>query len=558
MKEAEGQGEGTVGAPLRRPARRRLTRPAVWGVVTVVIAALGACSGGGEEPQRGSASPRTSQSASHGASENASESVSPTSFPPPSPPRTIPAVRDFEPGAGPGWKPGGRSRIVAEPDGTLADEARLLARELGVGYAPPPARQGDVELVRRPGQRGGPEGYRVATADGRVRITGAEDAGVFYGTRTVLQSLRSGGQVPEGVIEDRPDRPQRGLQLDIARKHYTAGWIEDRLREMADLKLNQLGLHFSDDQGFRLESSTHPEVVSRQHLTRAELRRILALAKRLHITVVPEIDSPGHLGAVLRAHPELQLTSASGTPVRGAANIADPRAARIVDDLLREYADVFPGRYMHIGADEYQALMSRNPEASYPRLAAAARARYGPRARVQDLATGWLNDRAAVVREAGKRPKAWNDGFFTGGVVEPDKGIEVEYWTGREPGKRKPAEYLSEGRTVVNLNDEYLYYVLGQPNQFFYPTGKRIYQEWTPAVLRGTEAVTSEPTGRDRVPGGRFAVWSDIANAQTQDQVAAGIRLPLRAVSQKLWDPRKPAMSWKSFTRLADRVDTAR
>jgi hexosaminidase len=538
MGEAEEQGEEAAGAPGRQPARRHLARPVVWGVVGGVIAVLGACSGGGEEHPRGSASP--------------------TSFPPPSPPRTIPAVRSYEPGVGPGWKPSGHSRVVAQPGGTLADEARLFAHELGIDYAPPPARQGDVELVRHPGQRGGAEGYRIVTRDGRVRITGAEDAGVFYGTRTILQTLRSGGRVPEGVIEDRPDRPQRGLQLDIARKYFTAGWIEDRLREMADLKLNQLALHISDDQGFRLESSTHPEVVSRQHLTRAELKRILALAERLHITVVPEIDSPGHLGAVLRAHPELQLTSTSGTPVRGAANIADPRAARIVDDLLREYAGLFPGRYIHIGADEYQALMSRDPEASYPGLAAAARARYGPSARVQDLATGWLNDRAAVVRKAGKRPKAWNDGFFTGGVVSPDKGIEAEYWTGREPGKRKPAEYLSEGRRVVNLNDEYLYYVLGQPNRFVYPTGKRIYQEWTPAVLRGTEAVTSEPTGRNRVPGGRFAVWCDIATAQTQDQVAAGIRLPLRAVSQKLWDPRKPAMSWKSFTKLANRVDARR
>jgi hexosaminidase len=99
--------------------------------------------------------------------------------------------------------------------------------------------------------------------------------------------------------------------------------------------------------------------------------------------------------------------------------------------------------------------------------------------------------------------------------------------------------------------------VLGQPNQFFYPTGRRIYEEWTPAVLRGTQALPSSSTGPDRVPGGRFAVWSDIANAQTQDQVARGIRLPLAAVAQKLWDPRKPSLSWTAFVRLADTVEPA-
>ncbi len=70
-------------------------------------------------------------------------------------------------------------------------------------------------------------------------------------------------------MRDQPAKPQRGFMLDIARKHFTAGWIEDRVRELGDLKYNQLGLHFSDDQGFRIESTSHPEVVSPQHLTKA-------------------------------------------------------------------------------------------------------------------------------------------------------------------------------------------------------------------------------------------------------------------------------------------------
>ena len=282
------------------------------------------------------------------------------------------------------------------------------------------------------------------------------------------------------------------------------------------------------------------------------MRRILALAKTLHITVVPEIDSPGHLGAVLRAHPDLQLRNVQGTPRQGAIDISKPASARIVDDLLREYSALFPGGWFHVGADEYQALTVSSPETSYPQLATAARQKYGPQARVQDLAEGWLDDRAAVVRDAGKTAKAWNDGFFRGGIVTADKDIEVEYWTGKEIGARPPAEYLAEGRKVVNLNDEYLYYVLGQPNDFVYPTGRRIYEQWTPRVLRGTTAVPARYDAQ--ILGGRFAVWCDLAGAQTQAQVATGIRMPLTATAQKLWDARKPTLTWEQFRTLAAQV----
>lgn len=223
-----------------------------------------------------------------------------------------------------------------------------------------------------------------------------------------------------------------------------------------------------------------------------------------------------------------------------------------MDELLREYLPLFPGALWNLGADEYQALVYRDPQASFPQLTAAARQQYGPTARVQDLATGWLNDRADVVRSAGRAPAAWNDGFFTGGLVQPAKDIQVEYWTGKEGGARPPLEYLREGRKVVNLNDEYLYYVLGQPNQFTYPDGRRIYERWTPLVLRGTAAVPARYAGQ--ILGARLAVWCDLAGAQTQAQVAAGIRLPLAALSQKVWDSRTPALDWPAFKALADRL----
>ncbi|MDT0319423.1 family 20 glycosylhydrolase [Streptomyces millisiae] len=473
---------------------------------------------------------------------------------PTGPPEIIPAVRSFDAAEGAGWAPSESTRVIADSGGPLDGTADLLAEDLGVDRADDGAREGDIELTLDEGADTGGEGYHLVTGDHRVTITGSDDAGVFYGTRTVVQAVRGAGGLPEGEIRDRPDRPQRGLSLDTARKPFSADWIEDRMREMADLKLNQLQLHFSDDQGFRVESETHPEVVSDDHLTKDEVRGILDLADQLHITVIPEIDSPGHLGAVLAAHPDLQLRRADGSVTSGAIDISNPDAAAIVDDLITEYADLFPGEYLHLGGDEYAALFVSDPEASYPDLAAAARDRYGSDARVQDLATGWLNDRADAARGAGKTPQVWNDGMFAGGVVQPDEERQVTYWTGREIGAREPVEYLEGGWQVLNLNSEYLYYVLGEPNGFTYPTGERIYDEWTPDVLRGSNAVPDRFANADHIPGGRFAVWCDQAGAQTPEQVAAGIRLPLAATAQKLWNPDRPTLSWTEFTQLADRV----
>ncbi|WP_217144672.1 glycoside hydrolase family 20 protein [Streptomyces sp. AC627_RSS907] len=469
-------------------------------------------------------------------------------------PRTIPAVRDHTPARGPGWQPERGHRVVVAERG-LADEGRLIAGELGLTYAgeKDDERAGDLRLEVKQDEGADPESYSMTVRDGRVTVSGPAEAGVYYGTRTLKQAVDGGGTAPEGVVKDEPDKPRRGFMLDIARKHYDADWIKDRIRELGDLKFNELGLHFSDDQAFRIESDSHPEIVSDDHLTKAEMKEIIDLAASRHITVVPEIDSPGHLGAVIAAHPDLQLRNAQGRATRGAIDISKPEAAEIVDDLLDEYADLFPGSQFHLGADEYQALVVPDPEASYPTLAAAAREAYGSGGTVADLTTDWLNDRARTVQAHDRTPRAWNDGFFKDTSVEPLKDLKVAYWTGKEIGARQPAEYLGAGREVLNYNDEFLYYVLGEPQTFVYPTGERIYEQWTPRVLRGTQPVDARYD--DQILGGSFAVWGDLPNAQTQEQVADGIRLPLAATVQKLWDPDKPELSWADFRALANRLD---
>ncbi|MEU5596581.1 glycoside hydrolase family 20 protein [Streptomyces sp. NPDC020298] len=538
-------------APEQRVSRKRaIVAAAFVGTVGLGVGVGFWASADGDNEPGGSAR----RSADGAASASPKPSPTPSrSYPLSQAPRTIPAVRSHTPARGPGWRPAHGERVVVS-DADLADEGKLIAGELGLSYAGErgDVRAGDVRLALNDDEGANPESYTMTVRGGRVNISGPADAGVFYGTRTLKQEVHGGGTAPEGVVRDQPAKPRRGFNLDIARKPYSASWIEDRVKELGDLKFNELGLHFSDDQGFRIESTSHPEIVSKDHLTKAQVKRIVDLAASRHITVVPEIDSPGHLGAVIAAHPDLQLRDARGVPTRGAVDISKASAAAIVDDLLDEYAGLFPGSEWHLGGDEYQALTVADPQASYPQLAAAARDAYGAGGTVSALATGWLGDRADTVRAHDRTMRVWNDGFFRGSSVQPAKDLQVAYWTGKEIGARQPVEYLSAGRKVLNYNDEFLYYVLGEPQTFVYPTGKRIYEQWNPRILRGTTAVPARYDGQ--ILGGSFAVWSDIANAQTEAQVAAGIRMPLRATVQKLWDPGKPALTWTQFQKLADRL----
>ncbi|MGR3870250.1 beta-N-acetylhexosaminidase [Streptomyces graminifolii] len=523
---------------------------------TVVVAGgvgLGLWAASGDEGGASVGSGDETSAASRGAASR-SASPSPTrSYPLSQAPRTIPAVRSHTPARGPGWRPAKGDRVVVD-DADLADEGRLIAGELGLTYGGESSdvRAGDVRLALNDDEGANPESYAMTVRGGRVNISGPSDAGVFYGTRTLKQEVHGGGTAPEGVVHDQPAKPRRGFMLDIARKPFTAAWIEDRVRELGDLKFNELGLHFSDDQGFRIQSTTHPEIVSKDHLTKAEVKQIVELAASRHITVVPEIDSPGHLGAVIAAHPDLQLRNVSGVATRGAIDISKDASAAIVDELLDEYAGLFTGDQWNLGGDEYQALTVANPQASFPQLAAEAVKAYGSGGTVADLTTGWLNDRADTIRNHDRTMRVWNDGFLAGTSVQAAKDLQVAYWTGKEIGARQPVAYLSAGRKVLNYNDEYMYYVLGEPQTFVYPTGQRIYEHWTPRVLRGTTAVPAKYDAQ--ILGGSFAVWCDLANSQTQNQVAAGIRMPLRATIQKLWDPGTPSLTWTQFKSLADKV----
>lgn len=453
-------------------------------------------------------------------------------------PQTIPALRQWTAGSG-SFTFGSTARIVVAPaySTQLDGDAATFADDLGhltgrtVQVVDGTAAAGDIELTL--GDASLPaEGYRM-TVGQTLTVQGSTGTGAFYGTRTVLQLLHQSPTVPGGTAVDWPTKPERGLMIDQGRKFFTIGWVEQHIKELAYLKLNTFHFHLSDTYGFRLESSTHPEIVSPDHYSKQDIRDILALAAKYHVTVIPEIDMPGHMNAILAAHPELKLTSSSGAVSDAYIDLSLPGTYSLIKDLIDEYLPLFPGPYWHIGADEYVTDYS-----SYPQLLTYARAHYGASATAKDTYYGFVNWADGLVRAGGKTTRMWNDGIKSGdGTVTPNADITVDYWYNYG---LTPQQLVDAGHVVANESWTPTYYVLGGAK----PDTQWMYETWVPDLFQGSNTISDGTRNR----GSMIHVWCDNPTAETEDQIAAGIMYPLRALAQQTWGSPKLVSAYSDFT----------
>ncbi|MFF5072572.1 family 20 glycosylhydrolase [Micromonospora olivasterospora] len=225
----------------------------------------------------------------------------------------------------------------------------------------------------------GAEGYRLDVRPDGVRITAATAAGLFHGVQTLRQLLPASVEspapvaerwmVPGGMVVDRPRFAYRGAMLDVARHFFAVPDVLRVVDHLARYKLNHLHLHLSDDQGWRIAVDSWPRLATiggatevgggpGGYYTAADYRRIVRYAARQHVTVVPEIDLPGHTNAALTAYPELAPDKVAPPPYTGTdvgfsyVDPADERTYDFVADVLGEVAALTPGPYLHIGGDE--------------------------------------------------------------------------------------------------------------------------------------------------------------------------------------------------------------
>jgi hexosaminidase len=275
--------------------------------------------------------------------------------------------------------------VVPAGDAEAMRTARWLAglarRSRSLELVPGGARRRGAAIVfeREPGPATS-EAYRIDIGRGRVTIEASSDAGLFYGAVTLwqLMTARDGDgpvRLQSLTIADQPRFAWRGLLLDSARHMQSPAFILKTIDWMALHKLNVLQWHLTDDQGWRLPVPAYPRLTSvgawrtpaslsgRAEpyggvYTAAEIREIVAHAKSRHVTIVPEIEMPGHALAALLAYPEL---SAGPVPpksmqsdwglIPGAFGVDEPTFA-FLDKVLSEVTDLFPSRFIDIGGDE--------------------------------------------------------------------------------------------------------------------------------------------------------------------------------------------------------------
>jgi hexosaminidase len=316
----------------------------------------------------------------------------------------------------------------------------------------------------------GAEGYQLAVRPGEIRISAAGEAGLFYGGVTLWQLLpnpagpptRPPGPEPSASqslaipcveIEDFPRFPWRGLLLDPARHFLPVDGLKRFVNLMALHKLNTLQLHLTDDQGWRLEIPKHPRLTEigsvRQEspmrgnrdrgdgtvygpffYRAAEIRDLVAYARDRHVTILPEIEMPGHFLAALTAYPHL---SCRGGPfaVRTRWGVepdilcpGNEESFALVEDVLAGVMELFPSRFIHIGGDE----APRDRWKACPKCQARMKEQ-GLKSEAE-LQT-WFNRRVeAFLTRHGRRLVGWDE-ILEGGLTP---GAAVMSWRGTSGG----------------------------------------------------------------------------------------------------------------------------
>lgn len=274
----------------------------------------------------------------------------------------------------------------------VADYFRdLLDRTYGVGLGSAGnAAGGNVihfEIKADAKSASGVEAYSLVASSERVTISASDPRGLFYGAVTLWQLIVKEGDelaVPAVAIDDSPRFAWRGLMLDSARHYQSPDFIRKFIDVMALHKFNVFHWHLTDDQGWRLEIRKYPKLTEvgawrvpagqapaanidpatgKPRLyggfyTQDQVREIVAYAAARHITVVPEIDMPGHASAAIAAYPELAVVPLKGGQVPADWGIyhtlfnVEETTFRFFEDVLTEVVELFPGRYIHVGGDE--------------------------------------------------------------------------------------------------------------------------------------------------------------------------------------------------------------
>jgi hexosaminidase len=468
---------------------------------------------------------------------------------------------------------------VSDPDDAdLLRLAELLAIELRAGTGLPvsfvdagaadirlsldPDWHAPYEVIRSP--IGRDESYRLTSGRGGIDIRAGTHAGLFYGTRTLLQLMPAAHEgtvtVPLIEITDHPRFPYRGLHLDVARHFFPPEFVKRYIDLLARYKLNVFHWHLTDDQGWRLQIDRYPRLTEvgawREETlldkrfdpyvgdgvphggfyTKDEVRDIVAYAAQRYVTVIPEIEMPGHAVAALAAYPALGCTPgpfevATGWGVMEDIYCPHERTFAFLEGVLDEVMELFPSPYIHVGGDEAPKRRWRESPVAQEVM------RRENLADELELQSWFIRRIESYLAAHGRRLIGWDE-ILEGGLAPR---ATVMSWRGVEGG----VAAAREGHDVIMTPTSHMY--------FDYYQSRRVESE--PLAIGGylpletvyafePIPVALSPVEARHVLGAQGNVWTEYLKTPERVEYMAYPRT--LALAEVAWTP--PGLrSWSSF-----------
>jgi hexosaminidase len=438
----------------------------------------------------------------------------------------------------------------------------LFENEIGVRPMRPGVGADKAIVLRLEPDGGAAESYRLTVTVDSIRLTAGAEAGLFRGMQTLRQLLSmAGGRIPALRIDDAPRFSWRGAHLDVARHFFPVAFVKRYIDLISRYKLNTFHWHLTDDQGWRIEIRKYPrlteigawrkETMVEKNFdpyvgdgiryggfyTQEEIRDVVAYAAERHITVVPEIEMPGHAKAAIAAYPSLACTPGPfevWTMWGVHEDILCPheRTFTFLENVLTEVMELFPGQWIHIGGDE--APKRRWKESA---VAQAVIRREGLKDE-QQLQSWFVQRIERFLASRGRRLIGWDE-ILEGGLAP---GATVMSWRGTDGG----IEAARAGHDVIMSPGSHLYFDHAEGPAELEPLSiggntplERVYEfEPIPPQLQGTE--------RTHILGAQANMWTEYLN--TPADVEFKLFPRLLALAEVVWSPAE-ARDWESFSR---------
>jgi hexosaminidase len=388
----------------------------------------------------------------------------------------------------------------------------------------------------------GEEGYELSVSRSGIRLSANKPAGVFRGVQTILQLLpdavsqnsKSSGpwKIAAGTIRDYPAYSFRGSMLDVSRHFFGVEDVKRFIDLLAFYKMNVLHLHLSDDQGWRIEIKSWPKLASYGgstqvgggkggYYTQDQYRDLVKYAQERYVTIIPEIDMPGHTNAALASYPQLNCNDSARalyteTEV-GFSTLCVKKdiVYKFIDDVVRELAEITPGPYLHLGGDESHA--TKKEDFIY-----------------------FINRIQPIPKKYGKKMIGWEE------IAQAslDSNSIVQYWSNVEYAKeavKKGAKIIMSPATKVYLDMKY-------------DSTTKLGLDWAARIEVDSAYIWSLSTRvsgipRESILGVEAPLWTETITKMDEIEYMVFPRLP--GIAEVGWSPEKNR-SWDEYKlRLA-------